>query len=68
MITHRKAKEKIYIKELIGNKLLKTLMDFKSEFTNKFQMFEKRFTTYADVTNETITTNLNNTTSEVTEK
>ena len=43
-------------------------MDFKSEFNNKFEMFDKRFTTYADVTNESITTNINNTLSEVTEK
>ena len=34
-------------------------MDFKSEFTNKFEKLEK-FTTYADVTNKLIKTNINN--------
>ena len=43
-------------------------MDFKNEFTNKFETFEKKIATYADVTNKSITTCINNKLSEVTEK
>ena len=39
-----------------------------SEFTNKFETSEKILTAYADIINNSITTNISNTASEVTEK